>query len=68
MAALEIQSNVGLISNDPGIVPWWEQLSVTRTDFALRAIIHAHMQATRKTVVKMRHLATLRASCRFHVL
>ncbi len=68
MAALKVKPNVRLISNDPRIVPRREQLRVAWTYFALRAIIHAHMQATRNTIVEMGHFATLRTCCGFHVL
>ncbi|GCF07133.1 hypothetical protein KDI_06970 [Dictyobacter arantiisoli] len=43
MTTLEVQPNVGFIPDNPGIVPWWEQLDVAWTYFTLRAIIHAHV-------------------------
>ncbi len=68
MTTLEVKPNVGLISDDPRVVSWWEKLGIAWAYFALRAIIHAHMQATRNAVVEMRHLTTLRTGCGFHVL
>jgi hypothetical protein len=39
MTTLEVKPDVGLISDDPRIVSWWEQLGVTWTDFALRSLV-----------------------------
>jgi hypothetical protein len=68
MTTLEVQPDVGVVGDDPRVVSRQEKLGVTWPDFALRAIIHAHMQASRNTVVKMGHFATLRTGGRFHVL
>ena len=45
LAPLEVQSYIGLIADNPGIMPWCYQKGITRPDLAFCAIVHHDVHA-----------------------
>src|SRR5215213_2397470 len=64
----EVDHHAWLVTDNLGIVSWWNREDVTGPDLAVRAILHLDSHAPRQHVAQVRDLAGIGAGDRLHVL